>query len=107
MSVITSTAPLLIDHDGDICGYDLPKSDPVDIDTKWLRRWGQEDELVYVATWDNGITADLFSLPNEWQAIFLRCSKARRDKLDATLAALAADKLDGPVAAVRAEARAA
>lgn len=103
MSIITTNAPVLIDRDGDLIGYDLPKSDPIDIDTRWITRWGREDELVYVVTWDNGITADLFSLPNEWSGIFHKCSKARFDasaaKLDAALEQLRTEHMGEAVAA--------
>jgi hypothetical protein len=97
-TILNTNAPLITAPNGDLSGYALPASDPVDIDTKWITKCGREDELVYVVTWADGTWADMFSLPNEWNRIFWNCSKARYEasaaKLDATLAALGAARVE-------------
>jgi hypothetical protein len=69
MSILTTNAPMLFDADGDFAGYAIPDCDPVSINTKWVTKWGKDDELVWAVTWANGIVADMFDLPRRWDHI--------------------------------------
>lgn len=72
----------------------LPDAEPVDIDYKWLRKWGREDELIYVVTWADGTVEAFFTLPAKWNSIAYRCHQARfaaaLRKTDASIDALRA-----------------
>lgn len=88
--IISTTAPIAYDADGDEVGYDIPDEDPVSIEPKWLRRWGRDDELIYVVTWANGITAEVFTLNPGWLSIATATHKKHHEEamrnLDTALA---------------------
>ena len=92
MTITTTTAPMLFDADGDFSGYAIPDCDPVSIDTKWVTKWGCEDDLLYVVRWADGTVAEMFSISNDWHEIFVagivERSRANLRKLDATLSEL-------------------
>src|SRR6185503_20646445 len=93
MTITSTTAPMLFDADGDFSGYAIPDCDPVSIDTKWVTKWGCEDELVYVVRWADGTVAEMVSFANpRWHEIFVagivERSRANLCKLDATLSEL-------------------
>src|SRR5690242_14506302 len=96
-AILQTNARMIIDRDGDISGYDLPDEPPVYIDTKWLTKWGREDELVYVVKWANGTWADMFSIPNEWHDIYLASIRKRHEVGMATLDATLSEIRDNPV----------
>lgn len=101
-TILNTNAAALSDEHGAMIGYAVPASDPVSIDTKWITKWGREDELVYVVKWADGTYAECFSLSNGWHDIYLRCVRARQEaglaKLDAALAR-AAEPLSAPIVA--------
>lgn len=93
-TVLDTNAKDIRGADGNFAGYDLPDADPVSIETKWLRKWGREDELVYVVTWDNGIWAEMFSIPRKWNSIADAAHAAKhRLAMNAIDAQLAKDPL--------------
>ena len=93
MTITSTTAPMLFDADGDFSGYAIPDCDPVSIDTKWVTKWGCEDDLLYVVRWADGTVAEMVSFANpRWHEIFVagivERSRANLRKLDATLSEL-------------------
>ena len=93
MTITTTTAPMQFDAVGDFSGYAIPDCDPVSIDTKWVTKWGCEDDLLYMVRWADGTVAEMVSFANpRWHEIFVagivERSRANLRKLDATLSEL-------------------
>ena len=100
-AILDTNAPDIRGADGNFAGYGIPDSDPVTVETKWVRKWDRDDELVYVTRWADGTWAEWSVLPSKWNSI---ANAAHAAKHAAAMAAIDAQMAKDPLKTLRGEA---